>query len=257
METCNTARLPTRPLAACADAVLQREAGLIGSHHAERLAAVTRSYLRGYHRLAVRGAEHLPASAPFCRDRNHTSHLDALTLAAALPWRLRRAVFPIAAGDVFFETPVAATLRRDDAECAADVAQTLRLARACEALRERLIGGAGDLPAFSRGNPSREGRWRASSPGIGMIVAGAACRSCRVTFPARPPPGHRGRRCRARTGCGCGSARRFLLKGRQMNAKAGSTSPRGWKMPWPPWAEKVERRPERITATAAADSPSR
>ncbi len=36
---------------------------------------------------------------------NHTSHLDALLLAAALPCRLCDCVFPVAAGDVFFNTP--------------------------------------------------------------------------------------------------------------------------------------------------------
>src|SRR5688500_13831199 len=85
---------------------LKREAGMLDHALQSGWRLATRAYLRIYHRLTITGLEHLPASAPFVIVANHASHLDALTLAAALPWSLRRAVFPIAAGDVFFETPV-------------------------------------------------------------------------------------------------------------------------------------------------------
>src|SRR5688500_16231511 len=87
---------------------LRRETGLAAYLSQGAWRAAVRAYLRLYHRLEIIGAEHLPAEPPFVLVANHSSHLDAITLAAALPWRLRQSVFPIAAGDVFFETPVAA-----------------------------------------------------------------------------------------------------------------------------------------------------
>src|SRR5262245_9485206 len=58
-----------------------------------------------WHRLKVRGRRYLPRRPPFVLAANHQRHLDALVLASPLPWRLRDHIFPIAAGDVFFETP--------------------------------------------------------------------------------------------------------------------------------------------------------
>ena len=68
----------------------KRESGLIGR--------IWR-YLRTVHHLQVSGREHLPTRPPFMLVANHTSHLDALILAAILPRHLRSCVFPIAAGD--------------------------------------------------------------------------------------------------------------------------------------------------------------
>ena len=70
--------------------------------------AAIRSYLRIFHRLHVEGIENIPKEPPFVIVANHSSHLDALILASRLSWRLRDDVYPIAAGDTFFETPVAA-----------------------------------------------------------------------------------------------------------------------------------------------------
>ncbi len=152
---------------------LQREAGLGEALAQGAWRLFTRGYLRCYHRLVVSGAEHLPASAPFVLVGNHTSHLDALTLAAALPWRLRRSVFPIAAGDVFFETPVVAAF-------AAWMLNALPMWRkrcgshALDALRERLIGEPAIYILFPEGTRSRDGQMARFRPGIGMMVAGAA-----------------------------------------------------------------------------------
>ena len=68
--------------------------------------AATKTWLRLRQRLVVEGREHIPRDAPFVLVANHTSHLDALVLGAAVPSRLRPRTFPIAAGDTFFETPV-------------------------------------------------------------------------------------------------------------------------------------------------------
>src|SRR5207244_9991775 len=56
------------------------------------------------HRRTITGREKLPAHGPFVLATNHCSHLDALVLGAALRPRHRERAFPIAAGDVFFQT---------------------------------------------------------------------------------------------------------------------------------------------------------
>lgn len=151
---------------------LKRETGLIGAVTQAGWRALVRCYLRGYHRLRVTGTEHLPASAPFVMIANHTSHLDAVTLASALPWKLRRSAFPIAAGDVFFETPAAALF-------SAMMLNALPMWRkrcgshAMQELRERLLGEPAIYVLFPEGTRSRDGQMGRFKPGIGMIVAGA------------------------------------------------------------------------------------
>lgn len=151
---------------------LKRETGLFGSTTQTIWRVLVRSYLRGYHRLRVSGIEHLPAKAPFIMIANHSSHLDAVTLASALPWRLRRSAFPIAAGDVFFETPVASIF-------SAMMLNALPMWRkrcgshAMQELRDRLIGEPAIFVLFPEGTRSRDGQMGRFKPGIGMIVAGA------------------------------------------------------------------------------------
>jgi 1-acyl-sn-glycerol-3-phosphate acyltransferase len=152
---------------------LKRETGLIGGATQSVWRLLVRAYLRGYHRLAISGTEHLPAKPPFILIGNHTSHLDALTLASALPWRLRRSAFPIAAGDVFFETPVASIF-------SAMMLNALPMWRkrcgphAMKELRDRLLGDPAIYVLFPEGTRSRDGQLGRFKPGIGMLVAGAA-----------------------------------------------------------------------------------
>src|ERR1043166_6361677 len=87
---------------------LRREAGLAETLLHWASWSVIRNFLALYHRLEITGREHVPASPPFVLVANHASHLDALVLASPLPARIRDRVFPIAAGDTFFETPAAA-----------------------------------------------------------------------------------------------------------------------------------------------------
>jgi long-chain acyl-CoA synthetase len=55
------------------------------------LYALNRLLMRGMFRLRVSGAEELPATGAFVITSNHTSDLDGLVIAAALPWsRFRR-----------------------------------------------------------------------------------------------------------------------------------------------------------------------
>src|SRR5262249_44426798 len=85
-----------------------REHGLVSSLLRLGWWSFVRLFLGLVNRLEVRGKEHLPAEGPFVLVANHESHLDALVLASALPLSLRDQMFPLAAGDVFFETPALA-----------------------------------------------------------------------------------------------------------------------------------------------------
>jgi 1-acyl-sn-glycerol-3-phosphate acyltransferase len=151
---------------------LQREAGLIAGLTQSAWRVLVRAYLRGYHRLRVEGVEHLPTQPPFVMIANHASHLDALVLASAMPWRLRRSVFPIAAGDVFFETPAVALF-------SAMMLNALPMWRkrcgshAMQELRDRLLAGPSIYILFPEGTRSRDGAMGRFKPGLGMIVAGA------------------------------------------------------------------------------------
>jgi 1-acyl-sn-glycerol-3-phosphate acyltransferase len=151
---------------------LRREAGLGAWLTQGGWRFLTRAYLRLYHRLEVRGREHLPTRPPFVLIGNHSSHLDAITLAAALPWALRSAAFPIAAGDVFFETPAASLF-------SAMMLNALPMWRkrcgshAMQELRDRLLGDPAIYILFPEGTRSRDGRLGPFKPGLGMLVAGA------------------------------------------------------------------------------------
>ena len=88
----------------------QREVGLVQwiLHHATW--AALGIYLTHRYRLRVEDQQSLPSSPPFVLVANHSSHLDALVLGASVCLRLRGDLFPIAAGDTFFETPAQASL---------------------------------------------------------------------------------------------------------------------------------------------------
>ncbi len=151
---------------------LQREAGL-AEHVAQSFwRLLTRCYLRIYHRLAIDGVEHLPKSGPFVMVANHASHLDAVTLAASLPWHLRESVFPIAAGDVFFEKPVVSMF-------AAFMLNALPMwrrscgAHAIQELQDRLVHDSAIYILFPEGTRTRDGQIGRFKSGVGMIVGGS------------------------------------------------------------------------------------
>lgn len=151
---------------------LRRETGLVGATTQLAWRVFIRSYLRLYHRLSVEGLEHIPAKPPFVMIANHASHLDVLVLGAALPWHLRRHAFPIAAGDVFFETPVVSAF-------SAMMLNALPMWRkkcgshAMQELRDRLIGDPAIYLLFPEGKRSRDGSMSPFKPGLGMMIAGA------------------------------------------------------------------------------------
>jgi 1-acyl-sn-glycerol-3-phosphate acyltransferase len=150
---------------------LRRESGLV--HTAAHLVwwALVRGYLRFCHRLEICGDHGLPREPPFILVSNHTSHLDTLVLASQLPWRLRDRIFPIAAGDTFFETPVRAAL-------AAGLLNALPMWRgkcgrhALEELRNRLLAEPCAYILFPEGTRSRDGKTASFKSGLGMLIAG-------------------------------------------------------------------------------------
>jgi 1-acyl-sn-glycerol-3-phosphate acyltransferase len=69
-----------------------------------------RAALRIYDRLDVVGRENLPLDTSFVMICNHSSHLDAVCLLASLPLGRIHNVFPVAAADYFFSTPLRSVL---------------------------------------------------------------------------------------------------------------------------------------------------
>ena len=169
---------------------LKREAGLASDFWHHVCHRLSRVYFRLYHRMKIEGAEHLPKVPPFILIANHSSHLDALALASALPRRLCGRVFPVAAGDVFFETPLTSI-------ASAVFLNALPMWRkrcgphALAELRGRLLGEPCGYILFPEGTRSRDGQMQAFKAGLGMLTAGAAVPivPCHLdaTFEAFPP----------------------------------------------------------------------
>lgn len=177
---------------------LQRENGLFETVVQFAWWTFISGYLKVYHRLSISGREHLPDKPPFVLVANHSSHLDVLTMAAALRGALRCNLFPIAAGDYWFQ-------RSSTTLFAALFLNALPMWRrnagryAMESLRERLVSGHCAYAIFPEGTRSRSGEMAQFKPGIGMLVAG-------TEIPVVPcglrgahkawGPGHRFPRCR-------------------------------------------------------------
>jgi 1-acyl-sn-glycerol-3-phosphate acyltransferase len=149
---------------------LRRESGLIGTLFHVLWWFFVRCHLRLYHRLTVEGRENLPLEAPFVLVSNHSSHLDVLALAAPYPAKLRDRLFPIAAGDTFFEkVPIAAF--------AAYALNALPLWRKhcdpkdLEELRQRLTDEPCAYVLFPEGTRTRSGEMARFKRGIGALVA--------------------------------------------------------------------------------------
>jgi 1-acyl-sn-glycerol-3-phosphate acyltransferase len=132
---------------------------------------LVKGYLKVWHRFTVYGAENLPRESPFLLVANHTSHLDTLALAAAIPWYLRSKVFPLAAGDTFFDSTWSSG-------AAAGFLNALPVWRkrpaggTFQVLRKRLLLGTCGYILFPEGTRSRDGQMVPFKGGIGMLVAG-------------------------------------------------------------------------------------
>ena len=151
----------------------KREQGLASwSLHHCALAGL-RTVLKVYHRFRVDGRENLPVAPPFVMVANHASHLDALVLAAALPRKVGANTFPVAAGDVFFES-VAMSAATIVFVNALPLWRKKATGHALEDLRARLLEGRTGLILFPEGARSRDGQMLPFKSGIGRIVAGTS-----------------------------------------------------------------------------------
>lgn len=152
---------------------VRREVGLLTTVLTTLRWVVVRCYLRLFHRLEVQGKASLPEGLPIILVANHSSHLDALTLASVLSAEQNRRVFPVAAGDHFFETRVVAVFTSLLMN-ALPIWRKNCGAHALEELRARL--GAVTEPCgyilFPEGTRSRSGKMAKFKPGIGRLVAG-------------------------------------------------------------------------------------
>lgn len=149
----------------------RREIGLIETGFHVAWWGLVWNYLKYFHRLKVHGLEHLPTQPPFVMVGNHESHMDALIMAAPFPWRLRDRVFPIAAGDTFFEAPMLAMF-------AVGMVNALPIWRkkagphGLKELRQRLVEEPCGYILFPEGTRSRDGKIGTFKAGLGMLLGG-------------------------------------------------------------------------------------
>jgi 1-acyl-sn-glycerol-3-phosphate acyltransferase len=169
---------------------VRREKGLLESLAHHSCFGLLRIYFSGAHRLKIYGREHLPRRGPFLLAANHCSHLDALALMVALSARQREKAFPIAAGDVFFQSPAASAL-------SAIALNALPMWRkncgthALIDLRRKLQEEECIFIIFPEGSRSRDGEMVRFKRGLGMLAADTAVPvipACIAgTFQAWPP----------------------------------------------------------------------
>jgi 1-acyl-sn-glycerol-3-phosphate acyltransferase len=148
---------------------VRRESGLLESFAHHVCFSFLRTYFAVAHRLTIIGREKLPLHGPFVLAANHCSHLDALILGAALPPRHRERAFPIAAGDVFFQTKAVSVF-------SAIMLNALPMWRkncgphALADLRRKLQEERAIFIIFPEGGRSRTGSMMPFKHGLGMLV---------------------------------------------------------------------------------------
>jgi 1-acyl-sn-glycerol-3-phosphate acyltransferase len=135
------------------------------------LQLVMRTYLTVYHRLAIQGREHLPLHESFVMVCNHTSHLDTVSLLAALPVRRVHRTFPAAAADYFFSSVPRSALSVLFVN-ALPFDRQARGAESLEVCRELLARRGHVLILFPEGTRTLTGDVGHFRSGIARLVAG-------------------------------------------------------------------------------------
>ena len=160
---------------------------------------------RGYFALEVRSAERIPAEPPYIIAANHSSHLDAPAILAAIehargPEAARR-LHVLGARDYFFDTP----LKRWFFSTFLNVVPIEREETSLAGLRmvKRILSSGESALIFPEGTRSRTGEIDAFKPGLGLLarefevpivpvhIGGRSRRSPRASGPA--PREDRGR----------------------------------------------------------------
>lgn len=132
----------------------------------------TRQALTGLFDFEVVGREHLPTDRSFVMVSNHSSHLDAPCLQAALPWSLRHRTFAAAAADYFFDHTAGALA----AVVGVNAVPFDRQGGGAESLQQcrDLLQGPEPtvLVIFPEGTRSPDGELGRFRSGVGRLVAG-------------------------------------------------------------------------------------
>jgi 1-acyl-sn-glycerol-3-phosphate acyltransferase len=132
---------------------------------------VIRAILRIWNRLEVLGRENLPQTESFVLVANHSSHLDAPTLLAALPITKIHRAFPAAASDYFFTT-------LSKVAFSAIVINAMPFDRkenprqSLDVCRQLLETPGHILILFPEGTRTADGTIGAFKPGVGFLIAG-------------------------------------------------------------------------------------
>ena len=150
---------------------LGREPGLVGLAINAAWRRTVRAYLRTAHRFRIEGQQNLPTHGPFVMVANHSSHLDALALLAALRGPAARRAHALAAGELFFGNAARAALSAY-AINALPVWRGRSRKGDLDTMRARLAEDALVYILFPEGTRSRTGEMAAFQPGLGMLVAG-------------------------------------------------------------------------------------
>ena len=148
----------------------QRESGLVEwmMHHVTWSSLAV--FLRVHQDIKIFGRQRLPAKPPFVIVANHTSHLDALALGAALGLKCRGNISPLAAADIFFDSTLKAMFA---AFClnATPMQRKRAASHSIRNMREQLQHHEASYVLFPEGTRSRDGNLTRFKPGIGMLVA--------------------------------------------------------------------------------------
>jgi len=135
------------------------------------IALVIRGLLRVYTRFEIVGHENIRTNRSLVIVANHSSHLDAVCLLAALPVRKLHRAFSAAAKDYFFRN----LSRRWIASVVVNALPFARYHHVRESLElcRDLLGIPGTiLVVFPEGTRSITGQIQEFKPGIGALIAG-------------------------------------------------------------------------------------
>ena len=127
-----------------------------------------RMWWSAYFRLDVAGGEHVPARAPVLLCGNHTSHLDAPAILAALPRDVALRASTAAAKDVFGDYPWRNAVSRLTTGSVA-IERESEFAKGLRVL-ERVLDDRRPLVLFPEGKRSSNGQLLPFKPGAAMLA---------------------------------------------------------------------------------------